>query len=599
MSTTTEKMKQIKGGEFLLKETDPYSVFTPEDYTEDQLMLRQGIKDFIEKKIEPIKEVFDTLEGCEIAPKLLEELGDLGFLGIGVPEEYGGFESDFTTQLVFAEIAFATYAFGLTSGVQTSLGVAPLLFYGNEKQKAQYLPHIVSAKLKSCYCLTEPGAGSDANSGRTKAVLTEDGKHYILNGQKMWITSAGHADLFFVFAKIEDDPTLSCLIVEKEFGGISLGAEEKKMGIKGSSTRQVFFENVKVPVENLLGERNKGFKIALHVLNTGRIKLGTSVTGSAKKAFRIGVNYANEREQFGKAIANFGAMKHKIAEMACTIYAMESIFCRIGDNIDKQHDSMVEEGISPLKAEYESIADFSIECAIAKVHNSEGVDFIVDECVQIHGGMGYSAESEIETYYRNSRINRIYEGTNEINRMLMVDMLLRKAMKGKIDFMQPVGKVIQQWRDGKLLESMDDVAHKDFAEELTVLKHLKKAVLLVAGSVVQKLMTQIKEEQEILMNLADCLIQIYTFQSALLRSIKHAELPTGELRKNMSKVLMHRAATKVEIAGKEVIYAFSEGEKAESFLKALRELTAVKPSNLKNSRRFIADYFIDKNEYKL
>ncbi len=596
MINTDTATEIAQGGAFLIKGTNPQSISTHEDYTEEQKMLRQSVLDFIDKKIEPLQKTFDSLEGTKIAPQLLEEMAELGFLGVGVPEEYGGFAANFKTQLAFCEVAFSCYAFGLTAGVQTSLGVAPLLLYGNKEQRAQYLPKIVTAEIKSCYCLTEPSAGSDANSGKSKAVLNEAGTHYILNGQKMWITSAGHADLFFVFAKIDDDPNLSCLIVEKSYGGISLGAEEDKMGIKGSSTRMVFFENVPVPIENLLGERNKGFKIAVNVLNTGRIKLATSVTNNAKKAFKLGINYANEREQFGKAISSFGAIQHKIGEMAANIYAMEAIFCRTASHIDEVRDKLVADGLEILDTKFKSIAEFSIECAIAKVHNSEAESFVIDEALQMHGGMGYSSESVISVHYRNARINRIYEGTNEINRMLIVDMLFRKVMKGKLDLMAPLMRITSEMKNDALLLPKTDGSF--FADANRSLQHLKKATLLVAGTAAQKLMTQLKEEQEILIHLANCLIQLYAFESALLRTEKHQD-KNLEVRQELTTLLMYKTAAKIAQEAQEALYAFTEGEEAEQLLQAVQTLTHLPPYNLKNARRKVAQYFIEENQYKL
>ena len=439
----------LKGGEFLLSPTNPADVFSPEDYTEEQNMFRSSIRDFLNKEIEPIKEKFDSKEGTTIAPQLLEKMGELGFHGIGVPTEYGGLNCDMKTELAYGEIASDSFAFSQAIGVHTGLGVYPILLYGTEAQKEKYLNDIVSAKIKCSYCLTEPGAGSDANSGKTKAVFSEDEKHFIVNGQKMWITNSGFADVFFVFCKIENDKNLSCLIVHKEWG-VTLGAEEKKLGIHGSSTRQVFFENVKVPVENLLGERDKGFKIAMNALNAGRIKIAVANSGIGKRAFKLGVNYANQREQFGKKIAAFGAIKHKIAAMGCKLYALESSWNRAGHQIDEFYNELIESGVNKLEAKIKSVAEYSMECAITKVYGSEAESYIVDEALQIHGGMGFSAESEISTHYRNVRGNRIYEGTNEINRILIPTMLLRKAMKGELPFMQAAMSSFQELQSGLL-----------------------------------------------------------------------------------------------------------------------------------------------------
>ncbi len=587
--------KYIKGGAFLLGEADPETVFTPEDFTEEQHMLRESLQNFLKKEVEPRYEAFDSEKGYELAPDLLEKMGELGFLGIGVPEEYGGYEADFKSQLVFGEIAYSAWSFGLSIGVQTSLGVAPLLLYGNEKQKEQYLPGIVSGESKSCYCLTEPGAGSDANSAKTKAVYTSDGKHLVLNGQKMWITSSGHADLFFVFCKIENDSNLSCLMVEKAYGGIRLGAEEQKMGIKGSSTRQVFFEDVKVPVENLLGERNGGFKIALNVLNTGRIKMATSVTGNAKRALKLGVQYATEREQFGGPIARFGAIQHKIGESVARIYAMESMAFRIGGHIDQIRQEMIERNIDALEAKHKSIAEFAMECAMAKVHNTEGEDYVVDEMLQIHGGIGFSAETQIETLYRNIRVNRIYEGTNEINRLLSVDMLLRHTLKGKIDLMNPAMAALREAQSGKPSPGLPGKG--TLAEEKHALGNFKKAVIMIAGAVTQRMMNELKQEQEILLQLADMFIQLYAFESALLRSEKQASKADFAIRRDLTTLLMHRCADAIRHAGKEAILGFMENTEAAQFLRALESWTQAPIANLKAARRRVAEKTLEKGEY--
>lgn len=493
---------------FLLHHESSQNVFSPDDFSEEQQLLRQSLHDFLAQHVEARYLDFDSAKGFELAPELLEKMGALGFLGIGVPEAYAGFDADFRTQLAFGEIAYSAWAFGLSVGVQTSLGVAPLLLYGTEEQKARYLPGIVAGELKSCYCLTEPGAGSDANAGKTRARLSPDGKEYRLSGQKMWITGSGYADIFFVFAKIDDDPNLSCLIVEKAFGGIRLGAEEKKMGIKGSSTRQVFFEDVPVPQENLLGERNGGFKIALNVLNTGRIKMATSVTGNAKRALGYGTRYAMERVQFGQAIAQFGAIQHKLGAMMAHIYAMESMAYRVGGSIDQAYDQLVVEGMPELEAKYRSIAEFALECALVKVHNTEAEAFVIDEALQIHGGMGYSTESPIETLYRNARINRIYEGTNEINRLLLVDQLIRKVLSGKLNLMS---------------ETPDQytLPLESLPAPRRVLAKAKQLTLQLCREIITRLGAQLKQEQEVMIALADILIQVYALESVILRTEKY------------------------------------------------------------------------------
>ncbi len=586
----------VKGGEFLLSATNPMDIFTPEDYTEEQKMFRSSIRDFLNKEVEPIKEKFDSKEGTTIAPGLLEKMGELGFHGIGVPEEYGGLNCDMKTELAYGEIASDSFAFSQAIGVHTGLGVYPILLYGNEAQKEKYLADIVTAKVKCSYCLTEPGAGSDANSGKSKAVFSNDNKHFILNGQKMWITNSGFADVFFVFCKIEDDKNLSCLIVHKEWG-VKLGAEENKLGIHGSSTRQVFFENIKVPVENLLGERNKGFKIAMNALNAGRIKIAVANTGIGKRAFGLGVQYANHREQFGKSIAEFGAIKHKIAVMATRLYALESSWNRTGHQIDEFYDELIANGMDPLEAKIKSVAEYSMECAITKVYGSETESFIVDEALQIHGGMGFSAESEISVHYRNVRGNRIYEGTNEINRILIPTMLLRKTMKGELPFMEAAMTGFQELQSGALKGAETGTNTYDLA--LNFLENIKKATILVNGLAAQKFQQDIKDEQEVLMSMADMLSILYIYESALLRSIKHKDSTTSSLRADMIDVLMHETAETLLSSTKEVIYACSEENQALPNLKAIQRLYQLPPTNLKDRRRNIANYFINKNKYQV
>ncbi|MGB0525903.1 MAG: acyl-CoA dehydrogenase family protein [Flammeovirgaceae bacterium] len=597
METLTKAKTALKGGEFLIKDSQAADVFITKDFTENDHMMRQSAIDFVEQEVLPRIEEIDAAKDLSIVNELLNKCAELGFLGIGVPESYGGFDISFASTLFVGEEMGKAESFALSIGVQTSIGIAPILFAGSEAQKAKYLPKLVTAELKTCYCLTEPTSGSDANSARTQAVLSEDGTHYVLNGQKMWITNAGIADLFIVFAKIEDDANLTAFIVEKDFGGITLGAEERKLGIKGSSTRQVFFEEVKVPVENLLGERNKGFKLALNVLNTGRIKLGTSALGCSKAAFDLAVNYANQRKQFGQSISSFGAIQHKLGEMAARMYALEAACYRTGHLIDLVHDEMVESGMDIEEAKYKSVEEFAIECAMLKILGSETQDFVVDEGVQIYGGMGFSEEAPMARLYRNSRINRIFEGTNEINRMLTIDMMMKKAMRGKLDLMQPAKAVAKE------LTSIPSFGATDqglFAEEQKVLQNLKKVGLMVAGRAAQKLMMKLAEEQEILMNLADILIEIYAFESALLRTIRRVEDSNeveNALQIELTRIYMHRAVERIQHAAKEVICGFAEGDELKMMLMGLKRFTKVEPYNLKEARRKVASKVIEKNKF--
>lgn len=586
----------IKGGEFIIRNTAPSEIFIAENWTEEQRMIAGMCDEFVAAEITTNIERMDSMEEGFMS-NLMEKAGELGLLGMSVPEELGGMGVDFKTSLLATERLAAAGSFSVAYGAHTGIGTLPLLYYGNDEQKKKYIPKLASGEWKASYCLTEPSAGSDANSGKTKAKLTEDGKHYVLNGQKMWITNAGFADLFTVFAKIDDDDKLTAFLVEANSPGISLNPEEKKMGIKGSSTRQVFFNDVKVPIENMLSERENGFKIALNILNIGRIKLAGGVMGGVKFVVTDSVRYANEREQFGRPIAKYGAIRYKLAQQAILGYVVESATYRAGQNIDDAIAGYVAEGLEKGPATLKGIELFAPECAILKVAASEALDYAVDEGVQIFGGMGYSAESSVERAYRDSRINRIFEGTNEINRLLTVEMVLRRAMKGELDLMSHAMKVA-----GELM-SIPETKEKGagaLANEFEYLDGFKKSILMIAGSAVQKLMQTISKEQEVLMNIADIAIWTYLAESALLR-VQQLIDTKGEAGHEAEiaivKTYFYDAADKINKAGKDAIYSFADGDEARMMLMGLKRFTKTEPFNPKEARQLIATKIIEANEY--
>lgn len=588
-------MSTIKGGEFLIKETKAEDIFIPEEFSEEQEMIARTCRDFIEAEVFPkVEEIDQMKEG--LMPSLLDKAGELGLMGVSVPEDLGGFGKDFVTSMLTAEVIGASNSFAVAFSAHTGIGTLPILYYGTEEQKQKYIPKLASGEWKGCYCLTEPGSGSDANAAKSRATLSDDGKHYLLNGQKMWITNAGFADIFTVFAKIDDDENLSAFIVEKGWEGLSLNPEEKKMGIKGSSTRQVFFNNVKVPVENLLGERGEGFKIALNILNIGRAKLAGSALGGAKETITKSINYANERQQFGRLISKYGAIKYKLAEQAIKSFATESALYRLSQNIDDSIQSAIEEGMDKQKAVLEGLRQFAAECAILKVHGSETLDYVVDEAVQIYGGMGYSAEAPVERSYRDARINRIFEGTNEINRMLVVDILLKRAMKGELALMEATQKVA-----GSLMEIPDfDSDDAEFAQEKKLVQGMKDAVLLIAGAAAQKLGTSLPKEQEIVMNIADIAMEAYICESTLLRVLKMQNM-MGEAKikeqLSMMKVYLYEAAERVGTWARGAIYSFAEGDEQRAMLMGIKRYTKSEPFNVKEARRVVADKLIAENKY--
>jgi alkylation response protein AidB-like acyl-CoA dehydrogenase len=595
----SEQSNALRGGEFLIRETSADAIFIPEEWTEEQLMMKQMTLDFVEQRIIPNLERIEQQEDG-LVPKLMEEAGELGLIGSSVPEELGGMGLDFKSTMLITEAIGGAHSFSVSFSAHTGIGTLPILYYGNDKQKKQWIPGLASGQLKGCYCLTEPSAGSDANNGKTTAKLTEDGQHYLINGQKMWITNGGFADVMIVFAKIDADENLTAFIVDGHAEGISKNPEEKKMGIKGSSTRQIFFNDVKVPIENLLYERQKGFKIAVNILNIGRIKLGGAVLGAAKDACTHAIRYANEREQFGRPISKYGAIRYKLAESAIRLFTKESALYRATQNIDDAIAALKAGGMEHGEATLKGIADFAPECAMMKVLGSEVLDYVVDETVQIHGGMGYSAETRAELAYRDARINRIFEGTNEINRMLTVDMILKKAMKGEIDLMTPAMAISAELTG---VPDMSLPTSDMFEKQLDYVRNFKKAILMVAGSAAQKLMMSLGKEQEILMSIADMAIWAYTAESTVLRVQKLRKLRGTDADLSVQEAIMrvytYEASEWIHSAGKEALLAFAEGDELKMMLMGMKRFAKTEDFNTKEARQLIAMHLINKNSYSL
>jgi len=588
--------KAIKGGEFLIRETQAEDIFIPEEFNEEQLLIAQSFKEFNETQVLP---QVDQLErhDRELLTKLFKDAGELGLLGIALPEEYGGFGQNFVTSMLTVEEMGKGYSFAVAFSAHTGIGTLPILYYGTDEQKQKYLPKLATGEFIGAYCLTEADAGSDPNSGKARATLSKDGKHYVLNGVKIWITNGGVADLLIVFAKIDDDKNLSAFIVETAYDGVTIGTDEEKMGIKGSSTVQVYLDDVKVPVENLLGDRNSGFKIALNILNLGRIKLAGATTGAGKATITNSVNYANERKQFGQLISSFGAIKYKLAEMVIRNFAAESLTYRASQNIEDAIQSYINEGMDPGKANLEGMRQFAIEASIAKVFGSETLDFVVDEGVQIYGGMGYSAETPVERAYRDSRINRIFEGTNEINRMVIVGELIKRGMKGELDLLTPAKEV------GKELLGIPDFGSPSvdyFETKKKIIINFKKSILMVAGAALQKFMQDISNEQELLMNVADMLILTYAAESMLLRVEKLNSMYDEEkmkLYKEMVDVFMYDTAFRINKEGVDAVNSFASGDERQGMLMGMKRFTKVASVNVVTARRRIADKLIEDNKY--
>lgn len=589
-----------RGGQFLVKETKCEDVFTPEDFSEEQLMMRDSVKEFVEKEIWPFKNRFESKD-FKFTEEVMKKAGEMGFLSVAVPENYGGMGMGFVdTCLVCDYISGATGSFSTAFGAHTGIGTMPITLYGTEAQKQKYVPKLASGEWFGAYCLTEPGAGSDANSGKTKAVLSEDGTHYKITGQKMWISNAGFCSLFIVFARIDDDKNITGFIVENDTtNGISFGEEEHKLGIRASSTRQVFFNETKVPVENMLSERGNGFKIAMNALNVGRIKLAAACLDAQRRVTTNAIHYANERVQFNTPISQFGAIRYKLAEMATSAYAGESATYRAAKSIEDRINARIAEGTSHQEAELKGVEEFAIECSILKVAVSEDVQNCADEGIQIYGGMGFSEDTPMESAWRDARIARIYEGTNEINRMLSVGMLIKKAMKGHVDLLGPAMKVQEELMGIPSFETPD--YSELFSEEKEMIAKLKNAFLMVAGAAVQKFGMDLDSHQQLLMAAADMLIEIYMAESTLLRTEKLAK-KEGEAKVEeqiaMAKLYLYKAVDIVALRGKESIISFAEGDEQRMMLMGLRRFT--KYTNMPNVvalRETITNKLVAENEY--
>ena len=590
MSDTLEAVRVLKGGEFLIHASTPDNTFIPEQLTEEQKMIKQMASDFMTQELDPVRMKIEKQEPG-VAVGLLKKMGELGLLGAHMPAEYGGLELDTNTNTIISDVLGPSGSFSVSHAAHTGIGMLPILYFGTEQQKSKYLPGLISGDLKAAYCLTEPGSGSDALNAKTTATLSEDGTHYLLNGQKMWISNAGFADIFIVFAKV-GGTQFTGFVVEAKTPGITLGAEEDKLGIKGSSTRQVFFENAKVPAENVLGQIGKGHLIAFNVLNIGRYKLGIMCIGGAKKVIDMATQYANERHQFGQPIGNFGAIQHKLAEMVIRNFAAESAAYRTSHLMHEKKNAETAGGMDFAKAMLEAAEEYAIECSILKVLGSEVTDFCVDENVQIHGGIGFSEEYPAARAYRDSRINRIYEGTNEINRMLMVDQLFKRALKGELDIVNPA------WAVQKELTSMPSMERLEgeYAEEYKAVSDFRKIILMTVGAAAKMQMDgklNLKEEQEILMNCADMMIDLFSAESMLLRVHRLKEVfekpQPQEVYDAMLQVYFHDVTARMTKNATDALASFAEGDLLRTFLMGVKRFTKYPVVNVKTRRRLIAE----------
>jgi alkylation response protein AidB-like acyl-CoA dehydrogenase len=594
MQTATVSQTTLKGGEWLIKDSDPAATFTPEDFTEEQRMIRDMCQQFLQAEVIPILDRIDNLEPG-LMRSLVQKAGEQGLLAASFPEQYGGLGKDFITSTIINDYLGAGHSFSVAIAAHTGIGTLPILYFGNDAQKEKYIPKLITGEWVGAYGLTEPNSGSDALSAKTTARLSDDGKYYLLNGQKCWITNGGFADVYTVFAKIDGDK-FTAFIVERGTEGFTNGPEEHKMGIKGSSTVQLYFQDAKVPVENVLGEIGKGHKIAFNILNIGRLKLCAATVGGAKRAVTETVNYAITREQFKTPIAQFGAIKHKLAEMVIKVFASETALYRTAKWIDEKEQESLEKGLPFNEAVLGAAEEYAIECAILKVHGSEMLDYVVDEGVQVHGGNGFSAEYNISRAYRDSRINRIFEGTNEINRLLTVDMTLKRAMQGRLNIMGAAMKVSQELLS---IPDFSDSEDAPFAEERKLVNNFKKTVLLTAGAAAQKLMTKLEREQEVVMNIADMAIETFVCESLLLRVMKLAEGGNAGVYMDILKTYLYDAADNMAKWGKDAVNAFAEGDEQRMILMGVKRFTKAQPFNVKEARRRIADKLIEHNAYFL
>lgn len=588
-------MSTLIGGDFLITETPAKDIFTIEDFSEEQKMLRDSAREFINREVIPHHERFEKKD-YQLTEEKMRQLGELGLLGVAVPEEYGGLGMGFVSTMLACDIVSgANGSLATAYGAHTGIGTLPILLYGTEDQKKKYLPDLATGAKFGAYCLTEPDAGSDANSGKTRAKLSEDGQHYIINGQKMWISNAGFAEIFIVFAKIDDDKNITAFIVEKTgTEGLSFGEEEHKLGIRSSSTRQVFFNDMKVPVENLLGERNNGFKIALNALNVGRIKLAAANLDGQRRIFSHSVQYANERKQFGVSISTFGAIRKKIAEMATGVFVSEAGSYRVAKDVEDKISELVAAGMNHQQAELKGVEEYAVEASILKVFVSDLTQHTADEGIQIYGGMGFSEDTPIEAAWRDARIGRIYEGTNEINRLLAVGMLIKRAMKGQLDLLTPAMAISKELMGIPSFETPD---YSEFmSEEKALIANLKKVFLMVSGAALQKYMTEIENQQHLLLNASEILNQIFMAESAILRAEKHFSADSVEAA--MAQLNLYKAVEKIITAAKEGIVSFAEGDEQRMMLSGLRRFTKyTNTPNVVAITEKIAAHFVEKGSY--